>query len=413
MYVRIASTISFLNFLTVPTSAFGTPSSRRTSSFEKPLESQVDGITVYDDEARDHPKSSHRRSLLHRVASVSIGTFAGSSLQQAFTVAPWQHPPSHGYCYCCGCCSHKHLYSKNMIRLSPQPSPAYALADTITTTTPTFTGQSYSYDKPRNSCLDKFFSYSMSTGMDNYEANAYMGKSRLFDKMLRYVSHSASSSSSSSTASNDVFPGNRRPIIVEIGMGTFPNAPYYARALHGTATNADSTTTNDGAMFKQGLDIISVDPNDYMFDYAIDSANKVGLISPSSLTSLRKVHGVAEALPFENYTIDAVVGTLTLCSVADQQLVLNEIQRVLKPKTGVYLFWEHVLSEKDAGLAFQQRLLSPLQTIVADGCHLNRRTGWNIEHAGFRGGVDMEYMMLDLGVGASIISPTVFGIAYA
>lgn len=394
MYVRIASTISFLNFLTVPTSAFGTPSSRRTSSFEKPLENQVDGITVYDDEARDHPKSSHRRSLLHRVASVSIGTFAGSSLQQAFTVAPWQHPPSHGYCYCCGCCSHKHLYSKNMIRLSPQPSPAYALADTITTTTPTFTGQSYSYDKPRNSCLDKFFS-------------------RLFDKMLRYVSHSASSSSSSSTASNDVFPGNRRPIIVEIGMGTFPNAPYYARALHGTATNADSTTTNDGAMFKQGLDIISVDPNDYMFDYAIDSANKVGLISPSSLTSLRKVHGVAEALPFENYTIDAVVGTLTLCSVADQQLVLNEIQRVLKPKTGVYLFWEHVLSEKDAGLAFQQRLLSPLQTIVADGCHLNRRTGLNIEHAGFRGGVEMEYMMLDLGIGASIISPTVIGMAYA
>ena len=60
-------------------------------------------------------------------------------------------------------------------------------------------------------------------------------------------------------------------------------------------------------------------------------------------------------------------------------------------------------------MAIQQRVLSPIQMFVADGCHLNRRTGMNIVNCGlFRGGVEMEYVTLD---GGGIIGPTVFGIA--
>ncbi|KAL3758379.1 hypothetical protein ACHAWU_005049 [Discostella pseudostelligera] len=383
----LTTTFIFLSNLTIPTTAFGRSPSTQRTSFERLIDN-ADEIKYEDDDARkdfDLPaslsSSPRRRSLLRSAASVTMGTVTASSLLPSTTTT--------SYAYGCGCgCS-----------------------------------RSY-YDKARNSCLDRFFSYCMSTGMDDYEAKAFPYKSRLFDKMLRFLSQAATSSSavepssSSSSKTNNVVLDNQRPVILEVGMGTFPNAPYYAHALRGstTATSTTNTAAPDGILFKQGLDIISLDPNDYMFEYAIDSATKSGLLSPSSpsssLTSLRNVHGVAEALPFGDGTIDAVVGTLTLCSVTDQLVALKEIQRVLKPRTGVYLFWEHVLSEKDVGLAFQQRLLSPLQTIVADGCHLDRRTGWNIEQAGFRGGVEIEYMMLDLGVGASIISPTVFGIAY-
>ena len=185
-------------------------------------------------------------------------------------------------------------------------------------------------------------------------------------------------------------------------MGTFPNAQYYAQAL------------NDNPSIK-GLDIISVDPNDSMFGYALDSATKVGLL-PSSKSienkvSLRSVHGVAEALPFADNSIDAVVATLTLCSVTDQQHALSEIDRVLKSGCQ-YLFWEHVLSEDDASLALLQQALSPLQTLVADGCHLNRRTGMiisNNDNGLFSGGVNMDYILLD----DSVIGPTAFGIAIA
>ncbi len=400
--------------------AFGAPSSERASFIGPRLDNNdgdenilIRGVDETSRKETDLPAflpssslSSCRRSLIHHVASVSMGTFTASSLLTATTTSSQfaHHYPIHYDC-CSYSLSRYKSRGKNTLRLSlPQPPPAHALdAKTVPNL-----GSSSFYDKPRNSCLDRFFSYSMSTGMEDYEAKAYPYKGRLFDKMLHYVS------------SRNVVPDKKyqRPTILEIGMGTFPNATYYARALRGTSISPISINAPDGmSLFKQGLDIISLDPNDYMFDYAKDSAKKSGLLSSSSssslTTSLRNIHGVAEALPFEDNTLDAVVGTLTLCSVTNQQVALNEIQRVLKPKTGVYLFWEHVLSEKDDGLAFQQRFLSPLQRIVADGCHLDRRTGWNIEHAGFRGGVEMEYVMLDLGRGASIISPTVLGLAYA
>jgi ubiquinone/menaquinone biosynthesis C-methylase UbiE len=220
--------------------------------------------------------------------------------------------------------------------------------------------------------------------MEGYEAIARPYKTRLFQNLFDTLI---------STRNVD----DHRPMkIVEVGMGTFPNAEYY--------TMKSASLLN--------LNIIGVDPNDYMSNYAQDSAHRAGLLSSSSSISLHNVHGVAESLPFDTGSVDAVVGTLTLCTVVNQTQTLLEIQRVLKPTTGRYLFWEHVLSDDDNFLALQQRLLSPLQSIVADGCHLDRKTGENIRMSGFSGGVEMEYMTMALGGGgSSIIGPTVFGIA--
>lgn len=285
-------------------------------------------------------------------------------------------------------------------------------------------GDVVDYDKPRNARLDRFFSYSMSAGMERYEDAARTYKSRLFRTLFDSLSRVDDKDEDDEKCD--------RPItILEVGMGTFPNAPYYAEALLSSSFGAGPGAR---ARSYRGVDIYGVDPNDYMFDYARDSAARAGLLSTSSVSSsalsgaappppdhrhvdvsLRTIHGVAENLPFPTGTIDAVVSTLTLCSVVDQGRALSEIRRVLRPRTGRYLFWEHVLSEDDSGLALAQRALSPLQSIVADGCHLDRRTGANILDAGFGGGVEMEYVTLSLdGSGVSgIIGPTVFGIAAA
>ena len=95
---------------------------------------------------------------------------------------------------------------------------------------------------------------------------------------------------------------------------------------------------------------------------------------PSALSTLRIVHGVSEALPLADGSCDAVVCTLTLCSVLEPQKSVAEIKRVLKPG-GKFLFWEHVLSETDEDLKRQQIALTPQQVKRADGCHLDRRTG--------------------------------------
>ena len=183
-------------------------------------------------------------------------------------------------------------------------------------------------------------------------------------------------------------------VIVEVGMGTFPNAKFYAQALSSSAVLNTIT-----------LDIVGVDPNESMVTYARDAYERELL--GRSESSFRTVKGVAEALPFPDGSVDVVVSTLTLCSVVDQQKALSEIRRILKPN-GKFLFWEHVLSDDNSALALQQTLLNPLQTLSSDGCHLNRRTGINIEKVFGKDRVDVNYVTLG---DKWVIGPTAFGIA--
>ena len=141
-----------------------------------------------------------------------------------------------------------------------------------------------------------------------------------------------------------------------------------------------------------------------MAPYAQRASEKAGLLSRGH--SVRTSHGVGEALPLADGCADAVVCTLTLCSVVDPARTLAEIVRVLKPG-GKFLFLEHVLSETDSGLARQQVVATPLQVASADGCHLDRRTLETIRAARFAT-VDATYFDLR---GFYFLNPTVAGIA--
>ena len=92
-----------------------------------------------------------------------------------------------------------------------------------------------------------------------------------------------------------------------------------------------------------------------MENYARDNAAKAGL---GATSSLRVVHGVSEALPLASKSCDAVVCSLTLCSVVDPARSVAEIKRVLRPG-GQFVFWEHVLSETDPGFAEEQVRATP------------------------------------------------------
>ena len=232
------------------------------------------------------------------------------------------------------------------------------------------------YDLPRNALKDAAFAQGMAVGMGDYEREAFPAKRRLFERLF---------------AELERVP---EPAIVEVGIGSFPNAPYYTRRLTGQG----------------GLDVIGVDPNDRMEGYARDSAAKAGMTSGrgANSNSFRIVHGVSEALPLDDSSCDAVVCSLTLCSVVDPARSVAEIKRVLRPG-GKFMFWEHVLSQTDPVLAQKQVDLTPAQVQRADGCHLDRKTGDTIREAGFRS-LNMEYLELK---NFGFLNPTVCGIATA
>jgi ubiquinone/menaquinone biosynthesis C-methylase UbiE len=88
-------------------------------------------------------------------------------------------------------------------------------------------------------------------------------------------------------------------------------------------------------------------------------------------------------LPFKENSFDAVVCSLVLCSVPDQQAALAQVRRVLKPG-GRLVFLEHVAADGKPKRLKWQRRIEPVWKRLTGNCHLTRRTEAAIEAAGFR-----------------------------
>ena len=131
--------------------------------------------------------------------------------------------------------------------------------------------------------------------------------------------------------------------VLEIGFGTGLNLPHYPETV-------TSLTT--------------VDPNEGM------GAIAQKRIDASPIPITNKVLS-GENLPMADATFDNVVCTWTLCSIPNIEKALSEAYRVLKPG-GRFFFIEHGLSN-ETGIQTWQNRLTPIQRVVADGCHLNRK----------------------------------------
>jgi ubiquinone/menaquinone biosynthesis C-methylase UbiE len=175
--------------------------------------------------------------------------------------------------------------------------------------------------------------------------------------------------------------------VVEIGMGTGPSLQYYSRD-------------------KQHVSITAVDPNDFMRPFLYKNLDSQGW----ERENVTWIAGIAENLPLKENSVDAVVCTLVLCSVADVEKAVQEAKRVLRPG-GQFLFIEHTIAQPNASFLFKtsQWVLNPLQRALADGCNLTRDPLPVIERAGFQSVESMRFEVEGLG----LISPHVAGIAVA
>jgi ubiquinone/menaquinone biosynthesis C-methylase UbiE len=140
--------------------------------------------------------------------------------------------------------------------------------------------------------------------------------------------------------------------VLEIGAGTGANLAYY-----GEGVTSLTVTEPDAAMLKK------LEP-------------RVHESRPGAIV----LRAPAEDLPFEDNSFDAVVCTLVLCGVSDQERALREIHRVLRPG-GRLLFIEHVRAD-DEKLAHTQDRMNPVNRFVMR-CECNRPTLRTIEAGAF------------------------------
>jgi len=141
--------------------------------------------------------------------------------------------------------------------------------------------------------------------------------------------------------------------VLEVGIGSGLNLPFYSRRLEG---------------------LCGVDPSIELWRLARRRAE-------SAPFPVEFVKGSAEHLPMDGRSFDTVVTTWTLCSVSDPAQALAEMRRVLRPG-GELIFIEHGRSP-DRPVAGWQHRLTPLWRRLAGGCNLDRRIDDLIAAAGF------------------------------
>ena len=150
--------------------------------------------------------------------------------------------------------------------------------------------------------------------------------------------------------------------ILEVGVGTGKNFPYYPAGSRITAVDFSGKMLSR-AREKAGRDNVKVNLQQMDVQY----------------------------LDFKDDTFDTVVASFVFCSVPDPIRGLREVARVVKPGGKVVLL-EHVLSSNKI-LAWVMNLANAL-VVPLMGPHINRRTVDNVARSGL-----IVEQVTDLAVG--------------
>lgn len=164
--------------------------------------------------------------------------------------------------------------------------------------------------------------------------------------------------------------------VLEVGIGKecrLIRRGLYDKALEDLSSRGVSKLELVGV----DIDVPSQDIRDEASRRIKDAAVKYGI--DADLEVLQK--SITSNLGFNDGWFDAVICSLTLCSVDDQEAALKEIKRLVRPTGGTFGYVEHVAVNSDEPyrlLELQQRAFDPLQQAVADNCHLHRSTDANV-----------------------------------
>lgn len=142
-------------------------------------------------------------------------------------------------------------------------------------------------------------------------------------------------------------------VVLDIGFGSGRNLPYYSRSV---------------------VEVLAVDPSDLAWSLAAERVREAPF-------RVRRIGRDAAEIAAPDASVDAVVTTWSMCTIADVDLTLAECARVLRPGGAIH-FAEHSLAPSRRTAAVQRRL-QPLWGAVTGGCHIDRDLPTIMRTAGY------------------------------
>lgn len=134
--------------------------------------------------------------------------------------------------------------------------------------------------------------------------------------------------------------------VVELGFASGMNLKHYPTAV---------------------TSVLAVEPADLAWDRA---AERVRAVADRGIDVRRVSRDAADLSALADHSVNAVVSTWTLCTIADLPTALAEVRRVLAPGAALH-FVEHTISPTP-WLAALGRKVQPAWRVCAGGCHLDR-----------------------------------------
>lgn len=130
--------------------------------------------------------------------------------------------------------------------------------------------------------------------------------------------------------------------VLEVGFGSGRNLPFYPPSV---------------------TEVLAVEPVDLAWERAADRIARFG-------RPVRRIGLDGASVALADHSVDLVVSTWTMCTIADLEQAVGEMHRVLR-REGTLCYVEHVRSPHPRARRLQERL-QPVWGTVAGGCQLDR-----------------------------------------
>lgn len=127
---------------------------------------------------------------------------------------------------------------------------------------------------------------------------------------------------------------------------------------------------------------IALEPNDLMHPFIRDLGQLNGFRESDGTLLILSCTADELLSAHSSLQVDTLVSILTLCTIPNAQTtVTNVVTQLLKPHTGQFLYYEHVLSPR-SDVAWWQKFWSPIWSLFLDGCRLDKPTHLWVERMG-------------------------------